>query len=293
MANIERVMAFIAPENTTKKIPFELISSPETNSDIYNEEGLVLRGHIRNRITGKPVSNQEMHLVISELKNIFFTKSDSLGAFHFNLNYSSGNHKIYINIADTLMADEVVIEVDNDFLPAEVFNTIPFLLDSTEQKLILKRVQKLEIETLFERVTINNSECNPFYGHADKTIVLDDYVDLNTLKEYFKEIPGNVVVKKVKGHYRIRLEGENPQMEFMEPLILLDFVPVYNTDKIISLRNTQIDRYEIVNELYARDSKIFGGILSIISDHGDFAQYKFPASARFVPFTLLRQQNSI
>lgn len=293
MMDNQCVSISMAPSYATQEIPFEMQSHTNVKSAIFLEDGLVLSGKIYSKITGKPLPHQGIHLVIPELKNIFFATSDSSGLFHFNLAYSTGIHQIYINLQDTLLADEALIDVDRDFLPAERFATIPFSLDSIERANILRRVQYMEVLALFARVQHPQKEVLPFYGHADKMIVLDEYVDLFTLKDFFKEVPGNVNLKKEKGHYQIRLDGDNPQMEYLKPLVLLDYIPVYNFNKILELNISKIYSYEIVNEVYVRDDKIFGGVLNIISRRNDFANYKFPASAQFVPFTLLSDQNSM
>jgi len=288
--DVQQMVVSLVPEFAAKEILFQLTDSVKPQHKIFAEDGLILSGNIHHRLTGEPMKNKNLHLSIPQLKNVFFTKTDSVGRFHFNLNYSSGSHPIYINIDDTLLK-EAVIEVNRDFLLPEAFATTPFTLDSVEKKNILLWVQRREIKALFNKKLAENKKIISFYGHADKTIVLDDYVDLFTLKEYFKEVPGNVMVRKVKRHRELQLTGENPQLQFMKPLVLLDFIPVYDMDKILDLNISQIQRYEIVNELYVRDSRVFGGVLNIISRRENYANYTFPATAKFVPYSLLIEEN--
>ena len=293
ITDIKTITLFITPDFVAQRIPFEVRQTPKPKPVVYKEEGLILSGNLHHRASGKPMINQNIHLSIPDLKNVFFAKTDSLGRFHFNLSYSSGQHSIYINVDDTLPGGEAVIEVNSDFLPAEVFAAPVFSLDSLEKAIVLGWVQRREISELFKNMPEEKTEKFPFYGHADRSIVLDDYVGLFTLEDYFKEVPGNVVTRKSKGKTTLRLAGTNPQLQFMEPLVMIDYIPVYDLDKILQLNINQIQRYEIVNELYVRDNRVFGGLLNIITRRGDFAGYKFPASAKFVPFTLLSDLNPV
>ena len=123
-----------------------------------------------------------------------------------------------------------------------------------------------------------------FYGYPTVRFKPSDYVALPTLKEFFYELIKNVIVRKEKGKPYFRIIGEHPDLALYEPLVLLDFVPVFNIDKVLSLAPEKVSHIDIINWVYIRGDQRYGGILSIITNRGDRAGVDLPGNSFFFPF---------
>ena len=74
-------------------------------------------------------------------------------------------------------------------------------------------------------------------------------------------------------------------MEELEPLILLDQLPVYDLKKLLDIATVRIQRIEILNEIYVLGGTQYGGVINIVSKKGDMAGIDLPHNSFFFKFS--------
>jgi len=109
-------------------------------------------------------------------------------------------------------------------------------------------------------------------------------VPLPTLEEYFDELGTAVKVRQHNGLNYFKVIGSQPELNYYNPLVLVDWVAVNNIEKILAASPTTIERIEIVNVPYVKGDVTYGGIISIISKRGDFAGIDLPTSWVFLNY---------
>ncbi len=65
-----------------------------------------------------------------------------------------------------------------------------------------------------------------FYGEPTELLVIETYIDLPTLEDYFSELAGAVKVRKSQGKKHFRFASTRPEMTIYDPLVLIDWVAV-------------------------------------------------------------------
>jgi hypothetical protein len=111
----------------------------------------------------------------------------------------------------------------------------------------------------------------PFFGVPDKSYELSDYVRFPQLKDVLKEYVFEVIVRKRDDKLRIFALDKVSQTYFEnEPLVLLDGVPVFDTERIVSLPGDVIKRLDLINEKILYGRFVFNGIISLTSYSGKF-----------------------
>lgn len=121
----------------------------------------------------------------------------------------------------------------------------------------------------------------PFFGKGDKEYLLDDYVRFPTMEEVMREFVSEVRVKKTKSGFRIEVINTPFQNIFFdsEPLVLLDGLPVFDTNLLMAIDPLKIRAINIVARKYYFGSSVFSGIVSLSSYDGGFAGYQLPRQA--------------
>ena len=77
---------------------------------------------------------------------------------------------------------------------------------------------------------------------------MSDYIELTTLREVVKEILPNVYTVKQNGKYDFKLINKFRGQPFTNiPLILVDGVPIYDFEKVLSINSKEIERADIIN----------------------------------------------
>jgi hypothetical protein len=107
------------------------------------------------------------------------------------------------------------------------------------------------------------------FGHADKTYFLRDYVKFPSLKDVLREyVPEVIVRKRDKKSYLFVLDKESQVYFENEPLILLDGVPVFETDRITEIPAQNIEKVDVVTEKFFMGMFAFNGVVSIRTHNG-------------------------
>jgi hypothetical protein len=131
-----------------------------------------------------------------------------------------------------------------------------------------------------------------FYGTPDQTLVLDEFIQLPTLEEYFNELPYLVKVRKDKHRKYFKLYAPQKELELYEPLVLIDFVAISKPDKVLAIAPTEVERIEFVHHLYQRGDVLYGGIVSILSKKGNFAGVDLPGNGMFINYGFFAPKNA-
>jgi hypothetical protein len=124
----------------------------------------------------------------------------------------------------------------------------------------------------------------PFYGEPTSTLLMDKFIQLPTLKEYFGEISQEVRVRERKGNPYFKFFGGAAGMIVNDPLVLMDWVVINDVRRVLAISPQKILKVEMVNKPYIKGDLTYGGIISIISRDGDFAGIDLPASGIFVKY---------
>jgi len=261
-------------------------------------QGLSLSGSIIKKDLNIPSAYSEIHLSAVG-KNPFYIGylAEQQGRFLFSLPELCETQNFFIGV-ETKDQDPVEILIDNDF-STDLINlpALSFILSDEEKNIAreimfnmqLEKAYKLRPDSQVPDATIVQ-ESAFFYGKPEITLNPDDYVKLPTLEEFFVELIPQAYISKRKEGTSIIMRGNNPDIAFFKPLILIDFVPVFNAENLLRLSPELIDRIEIINSTYVRGNMCFGGIISVFSKKGDMAGIELPENSYFFDFKTFEPQ---
>jgi hypothetical protein len=129
----------------------------------------------------------------------------------------------------------------------------------------------------------------PFYGSRALRIDLDDYVTLPLLDEVFINLVPGVNVVRNRGGDRLVIQSENRAIGYYEPLILIDYIPVFDHPAVMGLDTRDIGTIEVIGDIYLKGNAAFGGIISLHTREGDMAGIDLPEGSYFFDFMSLQQ----
>jgi hypothetical protein len=145
------------------------------------------------------------------------------------------------------------------------------------------RKDTMAIDSLVEE---NN---NSFYGEPSEVLVIEKFIDLPTLEDYFTELPLLVKLRKIQGRKHFRFYTEQDDMSRYDPLMLVDWVAVNDIEKILAMSPQEIERIELLNSPYVKGNITYGGIISFVSKKNNFAGIDLPKSGTFVNYSFLEE----
>ena len=256
--------------------------------------GLSLSGQLIGKESGNPAPYTKVNLSIIGDMDILAARTDSNGKFFFALPNYIGNKDIFL-CAENLPDITPEILIDNDFCSKPVNLPSPtFTLNEEEMKAAYKLAVNSRITSMFREdimVSDSSGEGNniSFYGEPSEVLLMEKYIDLPTLEEYFTELTVMVNLRKVRGRKQFRFYTTQAAMSIYDPLVLVDWVAVFDIDKILAMSPLYIERIELVNSPYVKGNITYGGIISFVSKKNDFAGIDLPASGTFVNYSFLEE----
>ena len=261
-------------------------------SIIYYPEtrGLSLTGKLIDNKTGNAMPDTRVNLsVIGQGRDFMAMKTDTAGRFFFALPDYAGFRDLFLCAEKTGNSDPKLL-VDNDYcrIPIHI-PTGTFTLTPEERSVALNMAVNLQLEEFFRKDSVSVGDKSTagddaFYGSPDEILSIDNYIQLPTLEEYFNGLPTLVKVRKREGEKYFKILGPQTELTEYDPLLMIDLVAIDDPAKILAIPPANVARIEIVNEMYVKGDQTYGGIINIISKHGDFAGIDLPSSGIFINY---------
>jgi hypothetical protein len=137
------------------------------------------------------------------------------------------------------------------------------------------------------------ADTTAFYLHPDLTYMLDDYVRFTTMEEVLREYVQLVNVYRKGPHFHLwnyNTPGKEPFDE--DPFILLDGVPIFNTDQFMAYNPLRIRRLEVLTRRYFLGGVSFTGLLNWTTYHGDLSGYQLDPHATALDYDGLQARRT-
>jgi hypothetical protein len=128
---------------------------------------------------------------------------------------------------------------------------------------------------------------------ADHIYHLDDYTRFESVETIVREYVPSVFVRTRDKRKEFRLINEAVKLVFeTNPLILIDAMPVFNSDLLSSFNPKFLSKLEVLNREFYLNDRIYPGVLSFSSYENNFGLYPLEPSARFFDYLGLQPKVS-
>jgi len=120
---------------------------------------------------------------------------------------------------------------------------------------------------------------------ADRTYFLDDYTRFESLETTLREYIPEVLVRRQSRTTLFKLINTPLGSLFQEnPLILIDAMPVFDTEALANFDPKGIEKLEILNREFSLNEDKFSGVLSFISFENDFGEFQLPQNSLYLNY---------
>jgi hypothetical protein len=124
---------------------------------------------------------------------------------------------------------------------------------------------------------------------ADYSYGLDDYTRFENVETILKEYVPSVAVRLKDKKKTFRLLNEADKNVFdSNPLILVDAMPVFDSDLLASFNPKFLQRLEVLNREFYLNDRTYPGVLSFSSYANNFGLFPLAPAARFFDYPGLR-----
>jgi hypothetical protein len=262
-------------------------------------EGQLISGVIKNKTTDVPVKNTDISLsFVGKTAKCQFVKTNDKGEFYFVVKDQYGMSEFVIQSMLPEITDYYV-EVNLPF--CNTFNSTKpgvFSLDSNKIASINKAIISMQINNIYEQARRekqsgqNFTGRGDFYGKADKSVKLSDFIELTNIREIVKEILPDLMVIKRNRKNSFKIVNSYPFQPFEnQALILVDGVPVFDIEGLLNVPAKSMERVDIINTRYFFSDNVFDGIVSFVTKKGDLSVLEYDNSVYRQIFDGYKQKN--
>jgi len=249
-------------------------------------ESYILEGTVQVGDTKQAFSNENIFLTkIGAFADVKTFCTNDQGKFYFNLPLKKGLHDIAIQVKGKNDLD-LIFNLKNKF-NAKGFAPIKWNHHEFSKEyldFIKYQFENFRIRNIYRQKTSHETRdtClykgqSNFYGKSTFSIKIDNYVQLDSLEEYFHEFISNV---------RIKYKGKTPHMNVLSPdvkhrfrqnpLLMFDGLILSDATKILDKHSSEIDKIEVVPYEYCYGSSHLYGIINVISKKQDCQLKELP-----------------
>lgn len=278
-------------------------TNPEQPQTRYIPEygGLLVTGHITDRRTGTPaplvsawLSAPGQHYQLARSTsdkngNILWDMGDLYGAREFVVQPTTTDSNYHIDITSPFAAANTTTNATADAAPPPLTHlSLPTLPAAQLLRHSIgaqaQNAYQTALRQHFSRPT--QSDTSAFYGRPDRRYKLDDFTRFTTMEEVIREYVKEVRLNTRKGDFELHVQSDQANQLFFDetPLVLVDGVPITNTNNIIHFDPLKMQKIEVVTKRYFAGGFLYDGIVSYNTYQGDISGFPLDANAYTVDY---------
>lgn len=259
--------------------------------------GHIIYGKIMHTVSGAPASATGAYLSIPGTRTQFYsTKSNTEGILAFQVKPFYGPNELIVQ-AKAGKDSSFKMELANPFSNQYTSVSLPYLQFSTAwQQSLARQSINTQVQHSFAAKGLNQfalpeMDSLPFYGKPTSQYLLDNYVRFTTMEEVLREYITEVVVRKRGNNYQFPVT--KPKISGVyegDPLVMLDGVPVFDNNKIMSYDPLKVRKLEVVANRYFYGPSVFDGIINFTTYNGVLEGFQLDPAAIVIDYEGLQLQ---
>ncbi len=260
-------------------------------------KGAIITGRVMDTHTGTAAKGVQVYFSVPGTRTQFSTAiSDEHGRVKFEIRDFYGGREIIVQTHPAI-AGMYSIDMADPFSGIYTNNPMPpfapplkypqLLSDKSIAVQVLNRFGGEKLKTFgFPAV-----DTSAFYDKAGLSYALDNYTRFTTMEEVMREYVQMILVQKRGGHFHLPLFDPASEHFFdSDPLILLDGVPVFDIDSLMTLDPLKMRQLDVIPRKYFLGAASFDGIMNWISYKGDLNGYTLDPHATVLDYEGLQLQ---
>jgi hypothetical protein len=217
------------------------------------EKAMILKGSIVDSKSGEPLSVRALTFTqTGEFPGYDFQFTDMDGNFEFkDIYFHNRNNELILSVGKT---EKIIID-SKQLIPA--FNPPGIIGNIWRNQVFLNFIKSRQLENKFSKFykyaydTIQYQEpdhysINKIYDKSDLTYDLDDYIQLNDMREVIIELLPNVKIFKMDNETRIRIYHSSNTTILPDPLFLVNGKLVKDNDYILGMDITNVKNIDVI-----------------------------------------------
>ena len=264
---------------------FRKSNQPNRKIELPEIKGALIEGKVIDN-QGNPFVDSDIFLSYPDSSiNILINKTDEFGEFSFYIDPRIEKKDIIINTNNN--RKDLTILVYNNYLNKyDNIKSYKTDLSKSDKKYLDKLYINYRINSLYNLqdnekdslVYSEKIESNSFYKEADKIYMFEDYIELDSIREYFYEIVQEVKVLNAKTNPQFSVVDLKTSVGYAGvPAMFIDGVYVENARTILNYDPKKCERIEIIQQPILLKDRYYYGMVALFTKGYNLKDVKLPA----------------
>jgi hypothetical protein len=258
--------------------------------------GHLIRGTVLDQ-KGEPAPGIGTYLSTpSKIIQLYTARSKASGEIQFEMKDFFGPRKVIVQ-SNTSQDSTYQIKLHSPFSEEYATARIPELtLQPDVENNLLRRSIAMQVQDIYYsdrsvNFTGGAVDSSAFYGKADETYFLDDFIRFTVMEEVMREYVAGVMVRKRRdGFHFLVLNNVRKTMFQDDPLILLDGMPVFDVDRIMEFDPLKVKKLDVFTGRYYLGPLHFPGVVSYSTYTGDLGGFPLDPKSVLLNYEGLQRQ---
>lgn len=260
-------------------------------------KGAIITGRVMDIQNGTPAKGVQVYFSVPGTRTQFSTAiSDENGRIKFEMRDFYGGREIIVQTHPAI-GSMYSINIDDPFAGIYSNNTLPpfsaplkYPQQLSDKSIAVQVLNRFEGKKL-KQFGFPAVDTSAFYEKTGQSYALDNYTRFTTMEEVMREYVQMILVQRRGGHFHLPVFDPATEHFFdSDPLILLDGVPVFNIDSLMTLDPLKMRQLDVVARKYFLGAASFDGIMNWISYKGDLNGYTLDPHAAVLDYEGLQLQ---
>jgi hypothetical protein len=259
------------------------------------------KGHF---ISGKMISRNTR--MPSKSVTGYLSVMDNASSFYNAMTGNNGTIQFLVtklNAADSIVVQghsyynpDAQLDIDNPFFDKyAAHKPASFVETNNNGATVLEQSINTQVTSLYYDEFINNyntqkKDSVPFYYKEDMHYELDEYTRFTRIEDIFREYIRPVGVSKRQGRFHLTVFNQaTPFITNQEPLVIVDGIPVFNTNSLFAYDPLKIKSVDVVTSKYFRSGASFPGIIDMHTFRGRTDGTLIDSSASVLAYEIIQK----
>ena len=272
---------YVSNSGTAELITRKGIGAKET-------EGHIVKARIKNGYNGKTYADaisaslsivgKQIHYFEGKMEN------DSTVVFY---TYGIHGRLPLVLTAITKTGESLPVELISPFetlLPKKLPRLV-FSYNRSEVETRSMDMQRCQMSMKPTSALLLDYDDNVLGTKPDLTYNLDEYRQFLTIREVMLEYVTNVSKRKINGVQKLMvLKDVEPYQNFVPSLVLIDGMPVLDTERLLKYDARRIHYINIYGGQYTFGNTVYNGILSFVTRSGQLTNYPVEHNMQYLVY---------
>jgi hypothetical protein len=245
-------------------------------------EGMVVSGQVKINGPLQTTAQQELLLSVHGASvNVFTAESTPTGRFEFYVRDVKGvKNMVVVNRNNTLLNYVLDNSFEDSVYTSDArSNFRPTNSWTLRERLTHSQVMN-QVVTYSERPRDTFAVERPFYGKPSVSYTMADYVAFPKVEDVLREYVPEVIVRANERRLQMYLLDKDKNIFFTEPpLVLVDGVPIINSNKLTRGSANSLEKIEIIPKKYFLGPTEFSGIINFKTATRNLAGFELDSTS--------------